>query len=76
MDAITRKAIDKHGAAAVYRAAVRHLEGATDAVADVELGAPDLGAAWQIMTAAYREMTPEQRANDHWQASKELRDKI
>jgi len=67
-------AIKKHGAKAVYNAAVARMEGDTEALPKVDLGAANMGAAYTIMTTAHKQMSAEDQAADYWQAQEALKD--
>lgn len=67
---IIDSAIEKHGAKAVYEAAYKRMEGDKETLAKVDLGAADMGAAWQIMQRAFNSLTPEEQAADYWDAMK------
>lgn len=68
---IIQAAIDKHGAKAVYNAAVAHMEGKNEALAKVDLGAANMGVAYNIMLQAHEQMTPSEQAADYWDASQD-----
>lgn len=71
---IIQAAIEKHGAKAVYSAAVAHMEGNAQALAAVDLGAANMGAAHSIMMTGHKAMTPEDQAADYWAAQAKLSD--
>ena len=71
MDLIQR-AIDGHGAKAVYDAAVSRMQGESAPLDAVGLTAPDLAVAWAIMSQAHRQMNAEDQAREHWSAQHDL----
>lgn len=68
---IIQAAIDKHGAKAVYNAAVARMDGKNEALAQVDLGAANMGAVYNIMLTAHGQMTPSEQAADYWDASQD-----
>lgn len=70
MNDIIDSAIEKHGAKAVYEAAYKRMQGDKKTLASVDLGAADMGAAWQIMNMAFNSLSPEEQAADYWDAMK------
>jgi hypothetical protein len=66
------KAIQTHGAQAVYRAATRHMEGAKTALAGVGLSAASLADAVAIHAAAYKQMGGAAQAIDKADATAKL----
>ena len=71
MDLIQR-AIDVHGAKAVYDAAAKRLDGDAAPLVSVGLTAPDLAVAWAIMSQAHRQMNAEDQAREHWSVQQTL----
>lgn len=67
MDTID-EAINKHGAKAVYNAAVAHMEGDKQALPSVDLGAANMGVAYSVMLAAHEQMSATDQAADYWDA--------
>lgn len=65
----TSEAIKTHGAAAVYAAAVKRLEGDKKALSAIGVCAQTLGEVNAIMTAAFERMSKEEKAADYWCAS-------
>lgn len=58
------EAIRTHGAQAVYKAAIKRMDGDRTALAAVGLQADNLGQADQIMSAAFRQLGPAAQAID------------
>jgi len=71
---IVSEAIKKHGAKSVYNAAVAHMDGDGKALARVDLGAANMGAAYTIMTKAHQQMSASDQAADYWDAQNRLQD--
>lgn len=69
---IINEAIKNHGAKSVYNAAVAHMEGDGKALANVDLEAANMGAAYTIMTTAHKQMSPRDQAADYWDAQNTL----
>ncbi len=65
---IIDNAIRIHGAKKVYEAAYKRMEGDKNPLRAVELGANDMGDAWEIMIKAFNSLTPAERASDYWPA--------
>lgn len=68
---IIDSAIKKHGAKKVYNAAISYMEGAREALVAVDLGAVNMGDAYEIMMAAHKQMSATEQAQDYWDASKQ-----
>jgi hypothetical protein len=67
------EAIQKHGAKAVYEAAMARFAGNGQGPLDaVGLGASTLGDAHEIAGIAYEHMTRAEQAQDYWTAAKVL----
>lgn len=71
---IVDEAIKKHGAKAVYDAAVACMEGDKNALPSVDLGAASMGAAYRIMMTAHHQMSAADQAADYWDAQSKLDD--
>lgn len=71
---IVDEAIKKHGAKAVYNAAVACMEGDKNALPAVDLGAANMGAAYSIMLKAHDQMSAADQAADYWGAQSKLDD--
>lgn len=71
---IIEEAIKKHGAKAVYNAAVACMEGDKNALPGVDLGAANMGAAYSIMLEAHEQMSAADQADDYWAAQNKLDD--
>lgn len=68
----TQDAIRQHGARAVYQAAIDRLQGNARPLASIGLSAPDLAEANRIMSAAFAELGPADRAIDKASAQAKL----
>tara|TARA_Y100001973_G_C5118820_1_gene291615 strand:- start:35 stop:274 length:240 start_codon:yes stop_codon:yes gene_type:complete len=71
---IIEEAIKKHGAKAVYNAAVACMEGNKTALPDVDLGAANMGVAYSIMLQAHQQMSAADQAANYWDAQSKLDD--
>lgn len=71
---MTKEAIKKHGAKAVYQAASRHMEDGVS-LASVGLSAADMAGVWAIQSEAYANMDAVEQAIDYAQAASTLESK-
>jgi len=69
---IVERAVEIHGAKAVYDAAVRRMDGDRKPLKNVGLGANTIADAWEIMQEAHKSLTPSEQASDYWAAQKDL----
>lgn len=67
------QAIAQHGAAKVYAAAHQHMAGNRAHLSEMGLEVKTMGDVWWIMSAAFKQMSPLEKAQDNWDAQKELR---
>ena len=67
-----QKAIDTHGATAVYQAASRHMEGDTAALPDVGLNPDSMGDVWRIQGQAFEQMPMQDQVEDQVDVASKL----